>query len=317
METISAESITSSVNKVMQLVDMITSVVTTNTKSITNFGNSLKNIGVEAIKKFTGAFAGTSLQLVKGAVNTLLDTTASAAKAKAKDLKDDFAAAGATLVSGLCDETLLSNATTAGKNLVQGFANGITNNEYLATNAAREIAKAALDAAKAALDEHSPSREMYKVGDYAGQGFVNALIDSARNSYDAGYTMADSARKGLSGAISKVSDLISNGIDSQPTIRPVLDLSNIESGAGAINGMFGNIGVGANLNAISSSMEARLQNGTNSDVVSAIDKLRNDLGNIGGTTNNYNVNGVTYDDGSNITDAVRTIVRAATVERRT
>ena len=63
-------------------------------------------------------------------------------------------------------------------------------------------------------------------------------------------------------------------------------------------------------------MNQRNQNGVNSDVVSAINKLRKDLGNTrGGDT--YNVNGVTYDDGSNISNAVKSIVRAARIERRT
>ena len=50
------------------------------------------------------------------------------------------------------------------------------------------------------------------------------------------------------------------------------------------------------------------------DVISAINELSKNLGNVGGDT--YNINGVTYDDGSNITNAVQTIVRAATVGRR-
>ena len=61
-------------------------------------------------------------------------------------------------------------------------------------------------------------------------------------------------------------------------------------------------------------MNRRIQNGANTDVVSAIDKLRKDLGNIGGTS--YTVNGITYDDGSAMSDAVKSIIRAARVERR-
>jgi hypothetical protein len=56
------------------------------------------------------------------------------------------------------------------------------------------------------------------------------------------------------------------------------------------------------------------QNGVNNDVVAAIKDLGSKLGRASGDT--YQVNGVTYDDGSNITDAVRTIVRAAQMERR-
>ena len=106
-------------------------------------------------------------------------------------------------------------------------------------------------------------------------------------------------------------------MDLQPSIRPVLDLSEVQSGVSAIDGLFGtkqSVGVMTNLNAISASMNSRSQNGGFSDVISSIDKLRKDLGNIGGTT--YNVNGITYDDGSNVADAVRTLTRAARIERR-
>ena len=66
------------------------------------------------------------------------------------------------------------------------------------------------------------------------------------------------------------------------------------------------------LNAISYGMRNR-QNG-NDDVISAIDKLGKSLGNSRGDI--YSINGITYDDGSNIKEAVETLVRAAKVERR-
>ena len=61
-------------------------------------------------------------------------------------------------------------------------------------------------------------------------------------------------------------------------------------------------------------MNRTIQNGRNNDVVSAINKLRKDLGNVGNTS--YNINGITYDEGTNVSDAIKTLVRAAKVERR-
>ena len=40
------------------------------------------------------------------------------------------------------------------------------------------------------------------------------------------------------GSVAKIADLINSGIDTQPTIRPVLDLSNVESGAGRLQAIF-------------------------------------------------------------------------------
>ena len=206
----------------------------------------------------------------------------------------------------------------AGKYVVDGFAKGIKSNSYKAKIASTAMAKESLTAARKALGIESPSKEFYAVGDFAGIGFVNALVDNADRTYSAGYDMADSARKGLSKAISKVADVINSDMDTQPTIRPVLDLTDIRNGANSLNSMFNSnpsIGVMSNLSAISSGMNSASQNGVNGDVVSAINNLRKDLGNVGGTT--YNVNGVSYaDTDTDINNAVRTLVRAAKVERR-
>ena len=205
----------------------------------------------------------------------------------------------------------------AGKYLVQGFALGISANTFRAKAQAVTMAQAALNAAKAVLKIKSPSRETYKIGDFFGQGFVNAIGDSEGGAYNAGRSMAENARKGLSKAIGTVRDLMENGIDAQPTIRPVVDLSEVEAGAGAIGGMFSNPSVRAmsNIGAISTMMNSRQNGITNSDVVSAIKDLGSKIGNTSGDT--YNMNGITYDDGSNISNAMKDIVRAAKIERRT
>ena len=205
----------------------------------------------------------------------------------------------------------------AGSYVVDGFAAGISANTFKAEATAIAMAEAALEAAKEALLEHSPSRAFYKVGDYAGQGFVNALSDYESISYNSSYDMADYARKGLSDAIGKINDAFHNDIDPQPTIRPVLDLTNVESGASYISGLFSNgasIGVTTRVGSINSMMNRNNQNGANREVVSAIEGLRKDLGKVGGTT--YNVNGITYDDGSTVSRAIQDIVRAANIERR-
>ena len=127
--------------------------------------------------------------------------------------------------------------------------------------------------------------------------------------------MADSARAGLSDAISRVSDIIDSGIDAQPTIRPVLDLTDVSAGANRINSLFGtpSVGVMSRVGAISSMMNG-IQNGSNNDVIAAINDLGSRIGDRPGDT--YNINGITYDDGSNITSAVEALIRAAIRERR-
>lgn len=206
---------------------------------------------------------------------------------------------------------------TAGANVVSGFANGISSNTYLATAKAKAMAEAAATAARKALDERSPSRVFYQIGDYAGIGFVNALVNSAKAAYQASSEVGVSAREGLTNAVSKVASMVNSDMDFQPTIRPVLDLSDVESGAGAISGLFGmtpTVGL-SSARTINSMVNSRLQNGTStSDVVSAIKDLKKMVGNT--PSNSYTINGITYDDGSAVSEAIQTLVRATRIERR-
>ena len=107
-------------------------------------------------------------------------------------------------------------------------------------------------------------------------------------------------------------EYIDGDMELQPTIKPVVDLSDVINSSNAISGMFD--GTSSNIRAVSSFMNNRSQNGSNGDIISAIDKLRGDLSNLGNTY--YTVEGVTYDDGSNIANAVAAIVREARIERR-
>jgi hypothetical protein len=317
---VGSESIDSAIKKVKDLLSLAKTIASSNISSLKTFGESLKKIAKDGVKGFVKEFNGTTPKAdAKKAGKALVQSVIDGMSDKKKDIKDKAEEVAGSATSKMYTKSLGDKAKQAGKDLVTGFVNGIKANKYLAENAGSSIGKAALNAAKKALDSHSPSREAMKLGNYFGQGLVIGIEDYESTVYHTGYNLADSAKQGLSRAISKVSNLITNGIDDQPTIRPVLDLSDVESGAGYLNSMFNknpSFGITSNLNAINNGMNTRSQNGTNNDVVSAINKLDKHLDKVGGTTNNYNVNGVTYDDGSNITEAVRTLVRAAQLERR-
>lgn len=261
-------------------------------KNVSDQNEKIINLGKTVISKFLDGVKNLS-DKVKKAFNNLVTTYVN------------------TLKSGYND------FYNAGSYLVKGFANGISANTFVAQATARTMARAALNAAEAELDINSPSKEGYRLGDFLGQGFTNALNDYASVSYNSGSRMAEYAKRGLSGAISKINDFISNDVDSQPTIRPVVDLSDVKTGVRALDSMlnFGpSVGVVSNVGTISSMMNMRNQNGANDDVISAIRDLSDKLSNASGDS--YNVGDVTYDDGSNVASAVKSLVRAARVERR-
>ena len=279
-------------SKQSSLDSVTTSMIATMYKSIISKVSTFQKAGTDLMLKFV---SGITSQ--KGKVASAVRNTVSGAANTLKSYYNSF--------------------FSAGKYLAQGFANGIASGSLAAAVKARAMANAAKEAAKRALNEHSPSKVFYQIGAYAGQGFINAFGDYTSKAFNASYEMAEKAKSGLSKAISRVSDVLNSDMDAQPTIRPVIDLSNVKSGAAAINGMFNRgvtIGANDNLRAVSYAMANRNQNGVNDDVIYAINKLGKQLGKLNNTT--YNVNGITYDDGSNITEAIKTIIRYANIERR-
>ena len=222
---------------------------------------------------------------------------------------------GTSAAKSAGSQSVVNAFINAGGNVATGFAKGIKLKTYVAKEAAKYMARQAIAQTKATIDSASPSKVFRKIGQYVPEGFALGIDDLGGMVKKSSKKMAENAIKGTSDAISRISDAIDSDIDAQPTIRPVLDLTDIETNARRINGLLGtpSIATLSNVGAINRMMSNH-QNGVNDDVISAIDNLGRKLGNISGDT--YQINGITYDDGSNVSDAVKTLIRAARVERR-
>ena len=207
--------------------------------------------------------------------------------------------------------------SSAGAFLVSGFAKGIDDNRDVAKKAAKAMAQSAYNAAKKELDINSPSKKFEYLAQFVPSGFANGIVKYGDVVSDATAHMGRLAMSGAEKTLSDMTSIINDDIDAQPTIRPVLDLTNVKKEAGYISGLFNSsasVGVDAELSSISTMMNRNRQNGANDDVVGAINKLRKDVNGISKPT--YNVGNVTYDDGSNVSDAVETLIRAIVVDGR-
>ena len=234
--------------------------------------------------------------------------------------KNDNVVSGST--SGLSSavknmRSYYSSFYSAGSYVASGFSSGIRANIQSAASAAARMASAASNAARQNLKIHSPSRVFKEIGSYVPQGFAQGISMFGGQVKKSVSTMADTATSTTQSVLAQMLSMIDSNIDAQPTISPVVDLSNARSGISALNGMLSTgqtIGIRASLNDINTSMNYKNQNGDIGEVVSAINKLRKDIGNMEHAT--YQINGITYDDGSNISDAISTIVKAARIGRR-
>ena len=131
------------------------------------------------------------------------------------------------------------NFDGVGGNLVQGLINGITGGRYGVMAAAAGVAADAWQSMMKELQEKSPSKKTEEIGINADLGLVNGLVKFGGMVADSAGGVAKTALSSMSQALSRASDVLTAGVDMQPTIRPVLDLSNIQNGANAIDGIIG------------------------------------------------------------------------------
>lgn len=203
---------------------------------------------------------------------------------------------------------------SAGRSMIQGLISGIRSAAASVASAARSVVQGAINAAKSALKINSPSKVFIEIGKFTGEGFVVGMDRKADAVANSAANLADSAISNVRNSISRIANAVNDNIDAQPTIRPVLDLSNVEAGARSLNGMLDEPQLSASLSGDISRSIGTIQNGNNNgELLSAIKDLQGNVGNSGDT---YQINGITYDDGSAISSAVQTLIRAAKIERR-
>jgi len=277
---------------------------------------------------------------LEAAISKIIQAMAAAGLAVIRGAISGFTAGGKQLLEGLCNgiksmlgaaksavTTCINAAKTAatnlggalvgaGKSLIQGLVNGITSMASSVASKAKSVVEGAINAAKSALKINSPSKVFIEIGKFVDQGLIVGLDRYASGVAKTATHVADKVVDNFSKPLTSINDLVD--INTNPIITPVLDLSNVQANSRRLNSMIpgsGNIALSTDAANIMTSSMGTVQNGvSNSEVVSAIKDLKNSMPVAGNTS--YNINGITYDDGSNIVNAVETLVRAARIERR-
>ena len=175
-----------------------------------------------------------------------------------------------------------------GSNIVEGVLLGIVQKSPVLTEGVIDTMTAALEAAKETLGIQSPSKAFAELGMYSDKGFAVGLMQYASVVSSSATQVGKEAVLSLSNSISRISSMVTDGMDAEPTIRPVLDLSNIQNGVKSVNGMFNpnrTLSLGLSLG---STIQPQAGNDSfkslkdttiaaNDKVVSAIDSLKEDV----------------------------------------
>lgn len=123
------------------------------------------------------------------------------------------------------------NWRTHGWNIAVGIANGINSGAYLSVNAITSLANAVQSRLQSQLDMHSPSRVMEKLGGYIDEGLALG-IQNGSGDIENGMITA------ISPALAILSMLQDGDFSLEPSIRPVIDLSDINSMNSDVNDIY-------------------------------------------------------------------------------
>ena len=146
--------------------------------------------------------------------------------------------------------------------LIDGVVGGLGRLAGRAAAKAADVAKGMLNTALAVLGIHSPSKEFYWMGTMMIAGVVNSLGDGADQSAKAAANVGKGMIKSMSETLSGLNTALgTDTMEFNPTITPVLDLSQVKKDAASLGSLlslpaFDVSGAYANAKTASSSFES-------------------------------------------------------------
>lgn len=318
-----------SITDLGSLINTLGNTSLLNFSSVDGFTNSLQNLGGDALNSFIDNFEGSYADCAQG-ITTFMGNIEEAYRFNGKYRMTLFGKhIVEDIVSSINDKlgSVTKAATdicTSMYNVFADYHNHLYNIGVFLTNGFIEGINARKDAVKQAVDEltniigprmadnleeQSPSKMTFRIGSYVGEGLANGMISSLSMVQNASDTMSEESVTAINNALSNMYNAFDQDTFN-PTITPVLDLSNVQNGFSSINSLLD----GYTVNARTQLSGGIYTNASTDDVISSISALGDILGVPTGNT--YNINGITYDDGSNVASAVSQLIYAANIARR-
>jgi hypothetical protein len=123
------------------------------------------------------------------------------------------------------------------KAIIRGMASGLASGASSVASSALNVAKNALNSAKGFLGISSPSKAFQDVGKWASLGMADGISTYAKKVDRSAEGVGKTALKSLKASMSGLSDAVRADVDMNPTIRPVLDLTQVSREASRMGGL--------------------------------------------------------------------------------
>lgn len=194
-----------------------------------------RNLCVALVAKFRTELPTATFQtLGEGLVQALVNGI----KSKQSTAEEAARAVCSATMNAFRNNLSADDLKGVGANAAQGLADGIRSKINEIADAAIDAAKRAVREAKKELDEHSPSKVFFKIGENVDLGMINGIRAYLRRVGDAGTELGRETIDSMKSAIRHISDIVNREMDTEPTIRPVLDMTNVQNGVSEINSLF-------------------------------------------------------------------------------
>lgn len=178
----------------------------------------------EGASQFKGVGSGFVSNIASGMVSsTAITKVTDAAKAAM-----DAALAAARERAGIHSPS--TEMAKIGYYLDAGLAVGLKDSSKIAEIAAKKVAQEVVQATADESEVASPSKVFKALGMTLDESMASGIDSSTKS-------VTGSTRDLMNQALSAVSKMIENDVDAEPTIRPVMDLSEVRKSASLIGGM--------------------------------------------------------------------------------
>lgn len=156
--------------------------------------------------------------------------------------------AGKNLSNHALDGARQGDFRGAGNDVAQGFIDGINSFAGRVWDAAANMAREALRSVRETINSNSPSKEFAKLGGYSAQGFAKGIADSTTLAVQTAGDMGKASLSALEDVLEQATlSIVYSDFDINPTITPVVDLSQVNRASADIDRIFAQSGALSNL----------------------------------------------------------------------
>ena len=122
-----------------------------------------------------------------------------------------------------------------GKNLISGLWQGITGAAGAVWNGICDFGSAVVNGFCDFFGIHSPSRVMAGIGEYLSLGLAQGITDETDSVVQGVQDVSDTALSTMMDLAQRVGDIASDDFEYEPSIQPVVDMSDVQNGVDWLN----------------------------------------------------------------------------------